>query len=500
LIRDAWCTWTTSRLQRRANIFKKDTGTEHVPEYKPTTLGKQVPLAGIRIAQDWWTDASNPARFTSRFLVREFQSNARFWVTELRAAGDEYSSYASVRMGIESAEYTVTPITWTLRTPGLWSEITSRLLCKCGGVEHVYGTVCNHANGDINQLVVEFQQEDRKLPIIVISVSNSTQKAPVDPMLPQALSRELFALASVHYLCDAETCWALSDAIGSEHSCYNGAIRVYWPGFNPGRAPDYRTLLLPDRIIYRSPSSMAAVSAVASSVLRKIAIVSTARFQLPKVISELGHAQEQSLRQVEAERLRAELAKSVDETAISLIDDAMRKKDDEIRELRSRYEDQIATLKNQISDVYQLFESRSKTLAGEDADSQDDDVLTVEYFTTSNKRRPVLDFADDELGNDIDGRHEYLAALTKMSERWSESGSSRFEKLAGSQFKLRSGPKYDIWEYRAIQRQGGWVRVFFILIEDNTALLLHAVHKKQNSLSQADITTAQNRAKKHLGE
>lgn len=65
----------------------------------------------------------------------------------------------------------------------------------------------------------------RSLPLVVVSEIEGEQ---LWPDLAKELAFDLAGLAQVVTIDDDAT-WALSDEVGKLHSCYRGAVRLYWP-------------------------------------------------------------------------------------------------------------------------------------------------------------------------------------------------------------------------------------------------------------------------------
>lgn len=70
---------------------------------------------------------------------------------------------------------------------------------------------------------------ERKLPIVLVTPENSTDAPLIDPY---ALADQLAALADVFVLTDSAASWRLADEVGRAFSCFNGAIRLYWPNLD----------------------------------------------------------------------------------------------------------------------------------------------------------------------------------------------------------------------------------------------------------------------------
>jgi hypothetical protein len=121
----------------------------------------------------------------------------------------------------------------------------------------------------------------------------------------------------------------------------------------------------------------------------------------------------------------------------------------------------------------------------------------LEFFASSGGSRPVLDFADDKYSRDKEGGDRFHAALHELPRRFSLGQSSRFEKLVGRTVTVTGKSPVELWEYRAIQLQGGWVRVLFAQV-GRRLVALHAFSKHQNHLAEEDCQTADRRLREYL--
>lgn len=74
-------------------------------------------------------------------------------------------------------------------------------------------------------LVANLTDPARKLPLVVVS---QVDGAPVFPNLADRLAYDLAGLAHVVEI-DEAAAWHLTDEMGKYSSCYQGAIRLYWP-------------------------------------------------------------------------------------------------------------------------------------------------------------------------------------------------------------------------------------------------------------------------------
>ena len=123
--------------------------------------------------------------------------------------------------------------------------------------------------------------------------------------------------------------------------------------------------------------------------------------------------------------------------------------------------------------------------------------FVVEYYSSSSGDRPVLDFADAKYSRDRDGGQRYLAALLALPARFATGQGGRVSKLVGHSVSVPRGGSIDLWEYRALQLSGGWVRILFACLGARL-VLLHAFSKNQNQIADEDFETAEKRLREYI--
>lgn len=94
---------------------------------------------------------------------------------------------------------------------------------------------------DIADFVLQLEDPDRDRPFVLVSPDNKSGDYLVDPW---TLSDQLVGLAETFALEDIDATFSLSAAIGREHGCFNGAVRIYWPGFSDTGNPHDHPLFL----------------------------------------------------------------------------------------------------------------------------------------------------------------------------------------------------------------------------------------------------------------
>lgn len=77
--------------------------------------------------------------------------------------------------------------------------------------------------------LVEILESSRTIPVVFISCCRDTSRHLVDH---ERLASELVGLALICWAVSPEISDHLTSQLGDRYSCWDGAVRIYWPGFN----------------------------------------------------------------------------------------------------------------------------------------------------------------------------------------------------------------------------------------------------------------------------
>jgi hypothetical protein len=129
------------------------------------------------------------------------------------------------RVEIGSAEYLVSPAAYSVGAP-----VVVRIICQqevLVGDMHVRATVYPLRESGVDQFVGLLEAEQRRLPLVLLTPFANGEPGDLDA---RALADHLAGVAIVAEADAPETTRALSERIG-RLGCYDGGVRVYWPGF-----------------------------------------------------------------------------------------------------------------------------------------------------------------------------------------------------------------------------------------------------------------------------
>ena len=150
------------------------------------------------------------------------------WVTEVGVVEDEGAAWISIANHIESAEHS-TP------RPVLRSRTRPRIVVDCIRVLgcllplHPVARVLRADEASLCSYVEELQSHQRRYPIVFVSCTNQTDR-PITGA--DALADWLAGVASVVVAENRFTSIALANHLPQSLNCWDGAVRIYWPGFS----------------------------------------------------------------------------------------------------------------------------------------------------------------------------------------------------------------------------------------------------------------------------
>lgn len=152
------------------------------------------------------------------------------WLSEARLAtrGDQVESRISVSIRAQPGR--ILPENATVERPNIVTRLVTKFHATYYG-DRVDAMPLSplHAHA-IERFVAErLENPNRRLPIVILSTSPGSTK-PL--LLPRNVADRLVGLAEVVSLADSNAAYELTNIIGRDLSCFNGAARLYWPNFN----------------------------------------------------------------------------------------------------------------------------------------------------------------------------------------------------------------------------------------------------------------------------
>lgn len=154
---------------------------------------------------------------------------------------------------------------------------------------------------DVPAYVEFLTNRERRLPVLAIS-----HDAEGEPFLDRSRAADrLLGLAHVVEV-DLQSSYAVTDTIGKTLSCYSGAVRMYWPGFQVGDDPYFHRAYVGGSLAYLGREGM---GAELFDTLGRLSALSISEPDLRRRLRREQRALEAAARTAEAAVARATLAR-----------------------------------------------------------------------------------------------------------------------------------------------------------------------------------------------
>ncbi len=154
-------------------------------------------------------------------------------IISITVTDDRVAVYASLEVG--SADSGINIVEFEVRCPRIVRDLIGDGYPWHHGNSMLHVTSRQATGFDDGVFVAdEIVSKDRCVPLIVVAESNGEQ---VLPHGDQKLAYELVGLANIVRV-DEGAAWALTDALGPMRSCFDGGVRIYWPGMH-GKADPF---------------------------------------------------------------------------------------------------------------------------------------------------------------------------------------------------------------------------------------------------------------------
>lgn len=159
--------------------------------------------------------------------LEEFTRAGQIFTTQLTVTASQDRLRIHCTLSVANSAALVAPMSLDPRCPSIL-----RTFLSSSNDWHLNGWLVASGrpkqwNGKAGGIKLAGQIRDmaRSLPLVVVSEIEGEQ---LWPNLANELAFDLAGLAGVVTI-DGDATWALSDEVGKLHSCYRGAVRLYWP-------------------------------------------------------------------------------------------------------------------------------------------------------------------------------------------------------------------------------------------------------------------------------
>ena len=285
-------------------------------------------------------------------LIEEIATgNFRTHIT-LAQAGEEVEVHCNLSVGGEAE---IAPVLFDARCPQVLRDIID--IGDWNNGQNALRTSPLRYSGPLGgqDLVDLLWSEARSIPVVVVSDYDGLV---LHPDIEQRLARDLAGLALIARI-DAQAAWYVSEQKGREWSCYNGAIRLYWPiASTADPRPRRHPLWTADRLLSGVPDTESAAERIRNQIRRQVLGQSAFSNWESRVASEIrGRIRDHEIAEREAERQRARGADDWKGLA-----ESYSRENDSLQTKRDALLEDIGGLKNTISELTAQLRNAEQTL------------------------------------------------------------------------------------------------------------------------------------------
>ena len=256
-----------------------------------------------------------------------------------------------------------------VRRPAIVDEIVKRCECYVGGTSIRWYPKTISADHMPKFLTQTLEDDSRALPIVFVSRLASNGQVVADP---EAVQDRLLGLANVYELTE-EASGVLSEEIGRSRSCYNGAVRLYWPGFSRRSISSNHPYYLAGTIERHAEGGQL----IEDELFQRLARIAAERHK-PSHLAE-------TVRTRIADMERARLREQAEDVPNEWLDefDALEEQVQQLREDNRSLRDQVEQLEEQAAHAREQFHlvreySSTEGITPDQAQVQPEDLETVE--------------------------------------------------------------------------------------------------------------------------
>ena len=219
-------------------------------------------------------------------ITEPIEENAVFR-TRIELCHDEVRAEVACDLSVGVVSSRIAPLRFDPRCPNVIHEIVrGEPDWTAGGARaSTRALSCRDSAGghELHDLIWD---PERQVPLVVVS---DHQGLVIHPALPDKLARDLCGLALV-VTTNGEASWEITRSKGREWSCYNGALRIYWPMSGGLEEPLRHPLWTSERLLTGVSDVEMAADRIRAQVRKRIFGLSTYAHSEQSLAGELREA------------------------------------------------------------------------------------------------------------------------------------------------------------------------------------------------------------------
>ena len=163
------------------------------------------------------------------------------WVVTLSLLRHENGLQLSTEIAVTGLQLVISPARIKLGSPRVIRDVSRLRSVQIAG--YPYNLAAEIVGAEhVELLASELTDSDRPYPVILVSKRFLDEMPLIDL---SELAERLAGVAKVYELADKWAAFRLTEEIGKTFSCFGGAVRLYWPGFNNEDKPTNHPIWMP---------------------------------------------------------------------------------------------------------------------------------------------------------------------------------------------------------------------------------------------------------------
>lgn len=252
-------------------------------EFRPAEEGQALVLRDGRVAQFETSSFITEEGCVNDWVLIEPSNNA---LVRTRISSSVAASKVCVYIELQAAggAYQLGPMRVDIRCPTIVRSLVQVYGdWFVGDVPISGGPYKFDGESGARELETVIWHPNRNLPVVVVS---SYESKYLTETFPADLASELVGVAIVATV-DADASWALTTRRGKEWSCFNGAVRIYWPFSARSERPEHNPLWLRDSLLSQAGNPQDAAARFRRQMRRQLLGISAYAVPEPAVMEKI---------------------------------------------------------------------------------------------------------------------------------------------------------------------------------------------------------------------
>ena len=256
--------------------------------------------------------------------------------TRIEIAWQRDSAEVTCELSVSGHSPGVIPVRFDARCPGVLRKMIEHGRWAVGSLSLRSSPVHFDGASGGRELIDLIWSEERSLPLIVVSDYDGLL---LHPGIDEGIAHDVSGLALVVQI-DRIASWTLTEERGKEWSCFNGAIRLYWPMQGGTGSPRGHPLWTQYRLVAGMPSTHDAAARIRNALRRTVLGQSAFSIRESTIASNIRERQREREREAqEKERERARGAEDWEQLA------------DDLASMSAGDATEISALKSEVGDL-----------------------------------------------------------------------------------------------------------------------------------------------------